>query len=101
MRRAGGCDDAAAVGEQRDGECDARVEVLADEEVAVVECGGGEVDDEFVRLGGWGREGDVREGVVDFAWGAGGLVDGDCEGHAGGERAVRERVVMLRGECSD
>ena len=33
---AGGDDGAAAVGEERDGECGAWVEVLADEEIAVV-----------------------------------------------------------------
>lgn len=37
-----GCDDADAVGEEGDAEGSARVEVLADEEVAVVEGGGGE-----------------------------------------------------------
>jgi hypothetical protein len=35
------CDDADAVGEQRDPEGGARVQVLADEEVAVVEGRGG------------------------------------------------------------
>jgi hypothetical protein len=50
-------DGADAVGEERDAEGCARVEVLADEEVAVVEGGGGEGCDGLVggvRVGGLG-----------------------------------------------
>lgn len=60
---AGGSDDAAAVGEEGDGEGRPGVEVLADEEVAVVEGGGGEADEELVGLwGGVGDFGDLETG---------------------------------------
>lgn len=64
---AGGDDDAAAVGEEGDVEGRAGVEVLADEEVAVVEGGGGEADEEFVGL---------RGGVGDFGYLETGLGEG-------------------------
>lgn len=44
-------DGAVAVGEEGVGEGDAWVEVLADEEVAVVEGGGVEADEEFLGAG--------------------------------------------------
>ena len=58
-RRAEGGDGAVAVGEERGGEGDAWVEGLADEEVAVVEGGGGEADEEL--LWAWGGDGDGVE----------------------------------------
>ncbi len=51
-RGAGGDDGAAAVGEEGHVEGGAGVEVLADEEVAVVERGGVHADEDFVGLGG-------------------------------------------------
>lgn len=55
-RAAGRCDDAGAVGEERDAKGGTRVEVLADEEVAVVEGGGAEGDNGLEGLLG-GKEG--------------------------------------------
>lgn len=65
----GGCggagrdDVAAAVGEEGDVEGRAGVEVLADEEVAVVEGGGGEADEEVVGSGCGGGDGGELEAV--------------------------------------
>lgn len=55
----GADDGAVAVGEERVCEGDGRVEVLADEEVAVVEGCGVEADEELAGAGG--GEGDVGE----------------------------------------
>ena len=63
-RAAEGDDDAGAVGEKGVGEGDGGVEVLADEEVAVVEGDGGDFDEELA--GAWGGLGD---GVELEAWG--------------------------------
>lgn len=52
-----GGDGAVAVGEERVGEGDARVEVLADEEVAVVEGAGREFDEELAGAGGGDGDG--------------------------------------------
>lgn len=49
--RAGGFDDAIAVGEKGVLEGDARVQVLADEEVAVVESARAQADEEFAGPG--------------------------------------------------
>jgi hypothetical protein len=50
---AGRCDESDAVGEERDAEGCARVQVLADEEVAVVEGGGCEGYDGLGALAVW------------------------------------------------
>jgi hypothetical protein len=63
-RAAGRHDGAAAVGEERDAELDARVEVLADEEVAVVEGRGVDLEDDFVGLGRWFGYFLLAEGVL-------------------------------------
>lgn len=80
-----GGDGAVAVGEERGGEGDARVEVLADEEVAVVERGGREADEELLRPGGGGGDGVELEAVR----GVGEFVLGGFKGpRKGGSRIV-------------
>ncbi len=80
---AGGDYDAAPVGEEGDGEGRTRVEVLADEEVAVVKGGGCEADEEFVGFGGGlgdfcNLETGVEKGrmLVSGGWRSGGYAGG-------------------------
>lgn len=81
-------DDAASVCEKWDAESDGAVESLADEEVAVVECGRGDFDYDFVVL--WLRFGlvDDLERVVYFAGLALDLFDDQCFWHIGSEVTV-------------
>lgn len=51
--RAGGYNCAGAVGEHGRIKIDGRVEVLADEEVAVVQSHGGQADEELIGTGSW------------------------------------------------
>ena len=64
--RASGDDDTAAVREEGDAEANGWVQVLSDEEVAVVECGAGDLDDDFVVFGLLFGDVDVLEGIVDL-----------------------------------
>lgn len=96
-----GDDDARGVREERGGEGDGGVEVLADEEVAVVEGDGGDFDEELAGAGGglrdgveleavggggsiWGLGGDGGDiRVPDLAGFAVGFLDGEGVGHGG------------------
>lgn len=62
--------------------------MLAQEEIAVVESRGGDFDHDFVWFGGCVGEGDVLEGVVDFAGLAVYFADGDCFNHVSFNRLV-------------
>lgn len=77
---AGGDDVAAAVGEEGHGEGGAGVELLSDEDVAVVEGCGGDLDDEVVGFGGGVGDVDEFETVGKYA------VLGGWNGGGGAER---------------
>jgi hypothetical protein len=112
-RGARGSYDTDAVGKERDAEGCARVQVLADEEVAVVEGGGGEGYDGLAGGVKWERglgrmftyfivfwlrcwDCDFLERVVDFSRLAVDFLDGDGGGHCRGEELrARLKLVMI------
>lgn len=76
-----GDDDARGVREERGGEGDGGVEVLADEEVAVVEGNGGDFDEELA--GAWGWLGDGVELEAGSGVRGGFRMDGEGGGRTG------------------